>query len=118
MGSRRQPPVEGIGRKTSMAKPELGTKRRCANCGAAYYDLNREPIICPKCNTEFVVEQPKPARRKREPEPAKPVAKPVVEEGTAALGDDDEEDFLADDDIDEDDDVGEVIAGDDEDSET
>ena len=36
-----------------MAKPELGTKRLCPNCGAKYYDLNRDPIICPKCNALF-----------------------------------------------------------------
>jgi uncharacterized protein (TIGR02300 family) len=33
-----------------VAKPELGTKRICPNCGAKYYDLNRDPIVCPKCN--------------------------------------------------------------------
>ena len=34
-----------------MAKPELGTKRLCSNCGAKFYDLNKDPIICPKCAT-------------------------------------------------------------------
>lgn len=37
-----------------MARPDLGTKRLCPNCGAKYYDLNRDPIICPKCNASFV----------------------------------------------------------------
>ncbi|QDG74636.1 TIGR02300 family protein [Labrenzia sp. PHM005] len=36
-----------------MAKPELGTKRLCPGCGAKYYDLNRDPITCPKCGTIF-----------------------------------------------------------------
>jgi len=36
-----------------VAKPELGTKRHCPNCGAKYYDLNRDPIMCPKCNALF-----------------------------------------------------------------
>lgn len=36
-----------------MAKPELGIKRMCPNCGAKYYDLNRDPIICPKCGASF-----------------------------------------------------------------
>ena len=32
-----------------MARPELGTKRRC-KCGAIkYYDLNRTQIDCPRC---------------------------------------------------------------------
>ena len=38
-----------------MTKPELGTKRICPNCGTKYYDLNRNPIVCPKCGTVFVV---------------------------------------------------------------
>lgn len=36
-----------------MAKAELGTKRLCPNCGAKYYDLNRDPILCPKCGASF-----------------------------------------------------------------
>ena len=38
-----------------MAKPELGTKRLCAGCGAKYYDLNKDPITCPKCGTVYEV---------------------------------------------------------------
>ena len=34
-----------------MAKPELGTKRLCSNCGGKFYDLNKDPIVCPKCAT-------------------------------------------------------------------
>jgi uncharacterized protein (TIGR02300 family) len=37
-----------------VAKPELGTKRLCGNCSAKFYDLNKDPIVCPKCNTLFV----------------------------------------------------------------
>ena len=29
--------------KDNVAKPELGTKRICPNCGAEYYDLNGDP---------------------------------------------------------------------------
>jgi uncharacterized protein (TIGR02300 family) len=36
-----------------VAKPELGTKRLCAHCGAKFYDLNHAPITCPKCGTVF-----------------------------------------------------------------
>lgn len=36
-----------------MAKPDLGIKRQCQNCGAKFFDLNRDPIICPKCGTTF-----------------------------------------------------------------
>ncbi|MEZ0169530.1 TIGR02300 family protein [Microvirga sp. TS319] len=36
-----------------MAKPELGLKRQCMSCGAKFYDLNRDPAVCPKCGTVF-----------------------------------------------------------------
>jgi uncharacterized protein (TIGR02300 family) len=39
--------------RESVAKPELGTKRQCAHCGARFYDLNHAPITCPKCGTVF-----------------------------------------------------------------
>ena len=53
-----------------MAKPELGTKRQCQNCGAKFFDLNKDPIVCPKCGTVF---QGAAAR-------ARPAAKPEEEE--------------------------------------
>jgi len=31
-----------------VAKPELGTKRLCASCGAKFYDLNKDPITLPE----------------------------------------------------------------------
>ena len=55
-----------------MAKAELGSKRLCANCGAKFYDLNKDPIHCPKCGTVHVV-APLVTRAPR-PEPAPPVA--------------------------------------------
>lgn len=36
-----------------MAKPEWGTKRTCPHCGARFYDLRRETIVCPKCDTPY-----------------------------------------------------------------
>ena len=57
-----------------MAKPELGSKRLCASCGAKFYDLNKTPIACPKCGTSFevvsVTTRPRPDKRaaSREPE--------------------------------------------------
>ena len=36
-----------------LAKPELGTKRQCQNCGAKFFDLNKDPVVCPKCGTVF-----------------------------------------------------------------
>ncbi len=37
-----------------MVKAELGTKRTCPSCAARFYDLLKNPIVCPKCNTSFV----------------------------------------------------------------
>ncbi len=34
-------------------KAARGTKRICQSCGSKFYDLNREEIICPICNTVF-----------------------------------------------------------------
>ncbi len=39
-----------------MSKPELGVKRDCPECGARFYDLNKEPAQCPKCDHEFIPE--------------------------------------------------------------
>src|ERR1700756_3167770 len=39
----------------TVAKPELGTKRLCASCGAKFYDLNKDPIHCPKCGAVYEV---------------------------------------------------------------
>ncbi len=32
-----------------MAKLELGNKRTCQQCGTKFFDLNKNPVICPKC---------------------------------------------------------------------
>ena len=34
-----------------MAKPELGNKHTCQNCGTKFFDLNKSPVVCPKCGT-------------------------------------------------------------------
>ena len=45
-----------------MANPALGTKRICSGCAAKFYDLGKEEIVCPTCETVFVVAKPEPAR--------------------------------------------------------
>lgn len=35
------------------SKAARGTKRTCQSCGARFYDLNRDPIVCPVCEAEF-----------------------------------------------------------------
>ena len=65
-----------------MAKPELGTKRLCGNCGAKFYDLSKDPIICPKCHT--VLELAAVSSRSRPGSAAARAAAPVPEEETVA----------------------------------
>ena len=48
-----------------MGKIERGIKRICQECGALYYDLEKDPIICPKCGAEFDPEAILKSRRTR-----------------------------------------------------
>jgi uncharacterized protein (TIGR02300 family) len=68
-----------------VAKPELGTKRLCASCGAKFYDLNKDPIHCAKCGVVYVVA---PVVTRGRPEaaaaPVAPRAPAPVEEVAAA----------------------------------
>ncbi len=57
-----------------MVKPAWGTKRTCQGCGARFYDLQRDPIICPKCATVY---DPDAVSRTRRGRVTAAVAKPV-----------------------------------------
>lgn len=35
-------------------EPKRGRKRECPECGARFYDLERDPIVCPKCEAPYV----------------------------------------------------------------
>ena len=65
-----------------VAKPEWGSKRICPSCGTRYYDLMREPVICPKCSTPFDPEAFLKSRRAR---PAAPVEKELEPVGADEL---------------------------------
>jgi uncharacterized protein (TIGR02300 family) len=95
-----------------VAKPEWGTKRLCTSCGARFYDLNRQPIECPKCSTVIDPEQVTRLKRSRNA-PSEAAAKPKVVKPKAVLstaedGDDDDVDLEIDDDDDD------VLDGDDD----
>src|SRR5215470_17570635 len=60
-----------------VAKPEWGTKRICPSCGTRYYDLMREPVICPKCDTPFDPEAFLKSRRARPVAPVEKELEPV-----------------------------------------
>src|SRR6516225_8017620 len=65
-----------------VAKPEWGTKRICPSCGTRYYDLLREPVICPKCSTPYDPEAFLKSRRAR---PIPPVEKEIEPVGAEEL---------------------------------
>jgi len=102
-----------------VTKPNWGLKRTCQSCGARFYDLSKDPIVCPKCGAEFdpevvwktkrakappaprVVPQPA-APVEAEAEELEPIEEEVVEgeaeekedeviEDTSELGEDDED---------------------------
>jgi uncharacterized protein (TIGR02300 family) len=63
-----------------LAKPELGNKHQCQNCGAKFFDLNKDPIVCPKCGTVFQVAaaaRARPAAKAEEEEEETEVATPT-----------------------------------------
>jgi uncharacterized protein (TIGR02300 family) len=65
-----------------VAKPEWGTKRICPSCGTRYYDLLRDPVVCPKCSTPYDPEAFLKSRRAR---PAPPVEKELEPVGADEL---------------------------------
>lgn len=48
-----------------MAKPEWGLKRICLHCGARYYDMKKNPPVCPSCGATFDPESATKSRRSR-----------------------------------------------------
>ncbi len=90
-----------------MAKPEWGVKRACLACGTRFYDMCKDPILCPSCGVKFDVETIFRPRRSRapveepqvKPEPPAEKTGEDVDKELAALSDD-----SAADDNDEDDD--------------
>lgn len=56
-----------------MSKPERGTKRQCLKCGTKYYDLNKDPIVCPSCGAPFVAAVTATEKVRSKAKPAAPV---------------------------------------------
>lgn len=65
-------------------KQARGTKRTCQNCDERFYDLDRDPIICPFCGSKYVIASSPAALAALQAEQrelnAKKVKKPVVAE--------------------------------------
>ena len=80
-----------------MVKAEWGTKRICLNCGARFYDMNRDPIVCPACSTALdPVVQSRPRRTRAAPKLAAvaAVADPAVTEPDEEIETEDEDEAV------------------------
>jgi uncharacterized protein (TIGR02300 family) len=75
-----------------VAKAEWGLKRTCLSCNAKFYDMNRSPILCPKCGAAFDPEALAKARRTRVvAPPARAAAAEAEDEEVAVEADEKEE---------------------------
>ena len=95
-----------------VAKPEWGTKRICLNCGARFYDMNRDPITCPACATTIDPVAPSRPRRSRATPKLATVAAVVDTARPAVAEPDDEIDVEVE--VDDDEEVVVVAAEEDE----
>ena len=101
-----------------MVKAELGTKRVCVACNTRFYDLMKQPAICPKCGTEQPADMPRPLRsagpvpqeEKRAKKPAPAAEDADIDTEPPEAEDESDEDVLEDASDLEDD--GEGISGD------
>jgi len=106
-----------------VAKPEWGFKRTCLSCGAKFYDMKKDPIVCPKCEAVFDPDAATKLKRSRQA-PEEKVAKPkkeapVVEDDALEDDeDDDDDDTVLEDTSDLDDDPNVPGVGGDDDEET
>lgn len=127
-----------------MASLDRGTKRQCLHCSTKFYDLNRDPILCPSCGKQFlleaaplaaVVEEKKETVEVEKDTAAEAVGAEVISLDDAEDDDDDDDDDIPDvedvevddelssedddvflEDDDDDDDIGIEVAKDDDDS--
>jgi len=76
-----------------MNADKRGFKRVCVECGNRFYDLNKRPIICPACSTQFAVEEklkPLPPKKKEEPKKEEPKTEDQVETSDDELEEEDD----------------------------
>ena len=107
------------------ARAERGTKRTCTSCGERFYDLDRDPIVCPACEfahapSAFVRIMPviPVPEVKAKPEPDKEDGDDDLEIEDVELDDDDDDALLPDDDnLDDDSDIADVAVDVDDDEE-
>jgi uncharacterized protein (TIGR02300 family) len=94
-------------REHGVAKAEWGLKRTCLSCGARFYDLQREPIVCPACGAAVDAAGPsKPRRARAAAAPARAAVVPVAAAEIAAV----EEEIIEDVDLEPDSDEDKEVA--------
>ncbi len=96
-----------------MARPNLGSKRVCPSCSVKFYDLGRDPAICPDCGAKYPQATFQKPRRARPPvaraAPKKPTPKESADEDIVLDGEEENDEDV--DDLDDDeDDLGDVVS--------
>jgi uncharacterized protein (TIGR02300 family) len=65
---------------TGVTTPNLGKKRTCQSCEARFFDLNKNPAICPKCHDKNKIPTTKARRAAAPGSKAASVKTPKVED--------------------------------------
>ena len=97
-----------------------GFKRICTSCGTRFYDMNKRPIVCPSCETEFTNEFKVKSRRGRlavnedsEGQVSKKTVKDTENDEDEIEDEDDDAEIVSLDDLENsDDDEGDDLGGD------
>lgn len=84
---------------SAVAKAEWGLKRLCPQCGTRYYDMKKNPPVCPKCGATYDPETLTKSRRSRSnaEEKARKAAPAPEEIEDLPIVDDDAEDAIIED---------------------
>jgi len=100
-----------------VAKAEWGLKRVCLSCGARFYDLQREPIVCPSCGATVDAAGPSKPRRSRAAAPARATVVPVAAVAVPVADEEVADDVDAETDAEDDEEVAGKKAADDDEAE-
>lgn len=79
-----------------MSKAEWGLKRVCPSCNTRYYDMKKNPPVCPTCGTIFDPENLVRSRRGRAEKKAAPAPEEVIDDIPVADGDEPEDAVIED----------------------
>lgn len=66
-----------------MKKPNLGQKQTCRKCEARFFDMNKNPAVCPKCGEAYKTTKSK-ARRVAPPPQVAATGTPDIKAGPVA----------------------------------